>query len=126
MHELSIAESILDAVKKEVSLHSGVYPVRVGVRIGAFTAIDADSLSFCFESVLVGTPWAALQLDVHRTPARRVCSQCSHSFAMEDYNAICPSCSSLETIADGGDELEMEYLEVETDGTPAAQVESLK
>ena len=34
MHELGIANSVLDAVRTEMSLHPGTYPCKVGVRIG--------------------------------------------------------------------------------------------
>lgn len=120
MHELSIAESILDAVRKELALHPGTVPLRVGVRIGSMAAIDAEALTFCFEAVVQGTEWDALKLDTNVIPARRICISCGNNFVVEDYNAVCPACSSPDTTADGGDELDLEYLEVEKDGTSAA------
>lgn len=120
MHELSIAESILDAVRKEIALHPGTVPVRVGVRIGSMAAIDAEALTFCFDAVVHGTEWGTLKLDIKVIPARRSCRGCGHTFIVEDYNSICPACSSEDTVADGGDELDLEYLEVETDGAPVA------
>ncbi|HVJ09810.1 MAG TPA: hydrogenase maturation nickel metallochaperone HypA [Acidisarcina sp.] len=118
MHELSIAESILDAVRKEIAMRPGTIPVRVGVRIGSMAAIDAEALTFCFSAVVHGTEWDALKLDTNVVPARRVCNDCGDSFLVEDYNAVCPGCASENTAADGGDELDLEYLEVETNGAP--------
>jgi Zn finger protein HypA/HybF involved in hydrogenase expression len=57
-------------------------------------------------------------------PQRRLCKDCGSEFAVIDYNAICPSCMGSNTTLTSGDELDFDYLEVETDGTPAAQVES--
>ncbi len=124
MHELSIAESILDAVRKEMDAYPGARPTRVGLRIGEMAAIDADSLSFCFECVVSGTNWADLRLSIESCPAQRICRNCGYDFEVKDYNSSCPACSSDLTEANGGDELDFAFLEVETDGTPAAPVQS--
>ncbi len=118
MHELSIAESILDAVRKEIALHPGAVPLRVGVRIGSMAAIDEEALTFCFEVVVHGTEWETLKLETKVIPARRICNSCGNTFIIEDYNSVCPACGSEDTRADGGDELDLEYLEVETDEAP--------
>jgi hydrogenase nickel incorporation protein HypA/HybF len=122
MHELSIAESILEAVRKELVSHPGAHPVRVGLRIGEFTAVDVDSLTFCFEAVLAGTDWGGLQLDARVCPQRRRCNDCGNEFAVVAYVASCPACESSKTTLTSGDELDFDYLEVETDGTPAVEV----
>jgi hydrogenase nickel incorporation protein HypA/HybF len=123
MHELSIAESILEAVRKELRAHPNARPKRVGLRIGELAAIDSDSLTFCFESIVSGTDWASLTLDIKRCPPLRVCAICNSEFAVIDYNSICPDCACPNTTPSGGDELDFDYLEVETDEldrTPAA------
>ncbi len=122
LHELSIATSILDAVRKELILYPGARPVRVGLRIGELAAVDIDSLSFCFESVVQGTDWESLKLDAKSCPPMRRCSDCAKEFAVVEYNSVCPVCHSENTLSCGGDELDFDYLEVETDGASAAQV----
>jgi hydrogenase nickel incorporation protein HypA/HybF len=124
MHELSIAESILEAVRKELVSHPGARPTRVGLRIGELAAVDVDSLTFCFEAVLKGTDWESLQLDARVFPQRRMCRECGNEFAVVEYNANCPACASSNTRLTSGDELDFDYLEVETDGTPALEVKS--
>lgn len=123
MHELSIAESILEAVRKELLSRPGARPTRVGLRIGELAAVDVDSLSFCFEAVLRGTEWESLQLDARVCPQRRICNACRNDFAVIEYITSCPACSSSNTTLTSGDELDFDYLEVETDGTLATQVE---
>jgi len=123
MHELSIAESILEAVRKELASRPGARPIRVGLRIGEFAAVDVDSLKFCFEAVLKGTDWESLQLDARVCPQRRICKDCGKEFAVVEYNTICPACAGSDTRVTSGDELDFDYLEVETDGTLAPEVE---
>lgn len=124
MHELSIAESILDAVRVELLRYPGAKPMRVGLKIGAFTAVDVESLNFCFESVVRGTEWENLRLEAHACRAMRRCEACEADFESVEYNVVCPVCCSHTTISLGGDELDFEYLEVETDGATPTQIES--
>ena len=126
MHELSIAESILDAVRQELTRHPGGRPIRAGLRIGELSGVDADSLSFCFEAVVKGTEWETLQLDIRACLQRRLCEECANEFAVVDYDAICPKCSSDKTKLISGDELDFDYLEVETDGTSEPEVKSVE
>ena len=121
MHELSIAESILEAVRKELASRSGARPTRVGLRIGELAAVDVDSLTFCFEAVLRGTEWENLVLDARVCAQRRICNDCGSEFAVVEYNATCPVCSGGYTRMIGGDELDFDYLEVETDGTASLE-----
>jgi len=126
MHELSIAESILEAVRQEIALRPGARPVRVGLRIGELAAVDVDSLNFCFESVLRGTEWETLQLDARVCPQRRKCQSCDVEFAVVEYNSVCTTCNSSETKLISGDELDFDYLEVETDGTSAIEAKGVE
>ena len=122
MHELSIAESILDAVSKELEQHGDARPTRIGLAIGELAAVDPESLKFCFEAVTRGTEWEAVELAIRICPARRQCIRCSYEFIVSDYNSTCPACSSNLTRPIGGDELEFDFLEIEKNGKLAAQV----
>jgi hypothetical protein len=55
MHELSIANAILDAVRKERELLNGARVIKVGVRIGALAGVDPEALSFGFEVLVKDT-----------------------------------------------------------------------
>jgi len=109
-------------VRKELLSHPGARPTRIGLRIGELTAVDVDSLTFCFDAMLLGTDWESLQLDARVCPQRHICEDCRHEFAVVEYNVICPACAGSNTRMTSGDELDFDYLEVETDGTPAHEV----
>jgi len=64
MHEMGIASSILEAVRKEQRRYPGCRPVRVAVRIGEFSGVSTDSLQFCFEAIVRDTPEEALELSL--------------------------------------------------------------
>ncbi len=116
MHEMGIANSVLEAVRTEMDLHPGKYPCKVGVRIGEMAAIDQDALRFCFEAIIHETDLASLELAIEFCPRRHRCQACGRDFIVRDYDSRCPQCLSLKTTCISGDELELAYLEVEEYG----------
>jgi len=113
MHELGIANSVLEAVQAETALRPGAVAVKVGVRVGDLAGIDPDALAFSFEALTAGTEWQSLKLEIETRPREHRCSQCGVTFRVVDYNFICPGCGGLRTECVGGDELELVYLEME-------------
>ena len=113
MHELSIANSILEAVRKERERLNGARVTKVGVRIGELAGVDPDALSFGFEVLVKDTDLDPLALEIEFTSRRHECSHCKRVFTVVDYRIDCPACGSMETRCIGGDELDLAYLEVE-------------
>ena len=113
MHELSIAQSVLEAVRAEAQRRPRARIVKVGLRVGVLAGVNADALSFCFESLVQGTEMAPLALEIELGPRRQRCPVCGHTFAVTDCRLACPQCHIAETLCVGGDELDMVYLEVE-------------
>ncbi|MGD0413994.1 MAG: hydrogenase maturation nickel metallochaperone HypA [Terriglobales bacterium] len=124
MHEMGIANSVLDAVRTEMGCHPGTYPCKVGVRIGEMAAIDQDALRFCFEAMIQDTDLASLELAIEVCPLRYRCQVCAREFVVRDYDSHCPQCASLETTYISGDELEFAYLEVEEYGASTVGAKS--
>jgi len=86
MHEMGIANSILDAVHKELHRYPGHRTAKVGLRVGEFAGVDPESLRFCFEALVKGTDLDPLELEIE--------------FCRKDEGHT-------------GDELDMGYLELE-------------
>lgn len=64
MHEVGIANSILDAVRTETQAHAPARAIKVGVRIGEMAGIDPNSLAFCFEALVKGSDFEPLELAI--------------------------------------------------------------
>ena len=56
MHEMGIASSILDAVQRELLRYPGYRAAKIEVRIGEFAGVDGESLRFCFDAIVKGSP----------------------------------------------------------------------
>ena len=112
MHEMSIAGSMLEAVRAEAERHRA-HVSAVGVKIGELSGVDVESLQFCFEVLVQDTDLAPLALQIERLPWRNRCRQCARDFAVADYRTECPQCGSAETEFLSGKELEFAYMEIE-------------
>jgi hydrogenase nickel incorporation protein HypA/HybF len=113
MHEMSIAQSIMDIVEQEMARH-GVSRVSViRLVVGEFTAVVPQSLNFCFEMITKDTPLEGVRVEMEQVPLTGRCRACGQEFPIQEYKFICPACQSgeIETIA--GKELFVKEIEAE-------------
>jgi|SRR5215469_6137225 len=115
MHELSIAQSMLEAVEAEAVRHLGAKPSKVGLKIGELAAVDPDALRFGFEILVRDTALEGLQLEIEFCPRRHRCLDCGTEFSVKDFDFRCPACRSTRNDCVSGDQLEIAYLELEED-----------
>ena len=94
MHEMGIANSVLEAVRSEMVRYPESYPCKVGVRIGEMTAIDQEALRFCFDAMILETELESLELGIEVCPRRHRCQVCGNEFSVRDYDSRCPQCAS--------------------------------
>ena len=124
MHEMGIANSILEAARTEAQKYVRARATKVGVRIGELAAIDSEALRFCFEVLARDTELDGLQLEIERCPRRHRCEDCNTTFIVRDYDCRCPKCHQIAAECISGDELELAYVEVEEDEPSAIGAES--
>jgi len=124
MHEMGIADSILEAVRTEMVRCPESRATRVGVRIGELAAIDAESLRFCFDALKRDTDLAGLELEIEVCPRRHRCKLCRTEFTVRDYDFECPQCHGLASECLSGDQLDLAYVEVETHEPSTAGAQS--
>jgi hydrogenase nickel incorporation protein HypA/HybF len=117
MHEMGIANSVLEAVQAEVARRPGCSPCKVGVRVGELAAVDPSALQFCFEALTRETDFESLQLEILVCARRHRCLDCGNEFVVQEYDSQCPRCRNLRSECISGEELELAYLEVEDHGT---------
>jgi hydrogenase nickel incorporation protein HypA/HybF len=69
MHELGIAQEIMKIVEGELARQPDARIRTVGLRIGEFSGVDTDSLSFCFECLKRETALEPAELRIERASA---------------------------------------------------------
>ena len=115
MHELGIANSLLQLAREEAQRHPGARIRRLRVRIGELSGVNADALSFGFEVLARDSGLTGLTLDIEYAPRQQHCPACDHTFVVRDYDITCPACGAAETKFASGDELEVVSLEMDDD-----------
>lgn len=80
---------------------------RVRIEVGRMTAVEPESLRFCFEACVKDTPMDGARLDIVETPITGRCSMCAEEFRMEDISSPCPACGGASVVWLTGTELKV-------------------
>src|SRR5208337_5119985 len=113
MHEMGIAQSILDIVEQEMARHGATKVSTIRLVVGEFRAVVPHSLSFCFEIITKDTPFEGVKLEIEQVPLTGRCIDCGVEFIIQEYRFICPTCRSREIETIAGKELFVKEIEVQ-------------
>ena len=113
MHELSIANSILNIVLKEKTTKNLPEIKAVGLKIGSLGGIFPDALEFSFDAIKKETPLENTKLEISEVPVSAICNSCNENFSVTDLIFACPCCHSSSIEVEKGQEMDIEYLEIE-------------
>ena len=116
MHELSIAQSIVEAVKAHATTCNATHVKGVRLRIGEAAGVVTDSLTFCFEMIASTEPMlegATLLIDT--VPHRARCQHCNQEFRVKQCIAQCPLCGEWSEEIVSGHELQILDMEIDVE-----------
>ncbi|HEV7975753.1 hydrogenase maturation nickel metallochaperone HypA [Amycolatopsis sp.] len=108
MHELSITQSVIDAVVEKMD---GATVKSVRLEIGKLSGVVPDSVRFCFEVICAGTMLEGARLDIDEPPGLARCRDCEGEFALNDLIMLCP-CGSANVEVLAGRQLRIKSVEV--------------
>lgn len=109
MHELSIAEAVVDMVRERTDGRT----VRcVRLRVGRLAGVVPESLEFCFQLASAGTPLEGADLDIEQPVGAAHCRTCRQDFVLEDLILLCP-CGSADVEVVTGQELMVASVRVQ-------------
>jgi hydrogenase nickel incorporation protein HypA/HybF len=113
VHELSIAESLIEQVETAVRADGAARVTSVRLRIGALAAIDADALRFGFDVAAAGTLLEGAALDIELVPVIVYCPACDAESELPGIQSFrCPRCGRLTAEVRAGRELLIDSVEV--------------
>jgi len=116
MHELSVAQNIVEIVEQYVPAHERQNVRSVRVRVGDLSGVVRDSLEFCFSAATAGTPLASAHLQTERVAFKLHCDACGEERETEAGLALCPACGSFSTRVIAGNELHVVDIELAEEG----------
>jgi hydrogenase nickel incorporation protein HypA/HybF len=111
---MSIIESVVDTVQSVMQEHNAARIGNVNVRIGSLRQVVPETLEFCFEAAIFGSPLEGARLVVTTVPATAHCGHCNQDFPVEENWFACPACGAADGKLRTGNELELTSIDAET------------
>lgn len=112
MHELSLAEAMLDIIKEQAEHEHFTRVTGVILELGMLSHVEADAMTFCFEAVTADTLADGAILKIERIPAQGSCPQCKQLSPIENLYDPCVHCGEFGLALLSGDQLRIRQLEV--------------
>lgn len=105
MHELSIAEGIIEVVER-TALQNDVSRVKkVRVAIGELAGVDIPSLEFAWESVTKSGVAEGALLEIDRPKGQAWCMDCAMTVPLSKFGDSCPHCGGYHLTPTAGREM---------------------
>jgi hydrogenase nickel incorporation protein HypA/HybF len=95
MHELSIAQSLIEIVQQEMAKHQVTQLRKITLKYGRLSQVVPDALEFAFEMLAKGTSLEGAVFTMVEVPLRVACRACAIEFCPTDEEMIlmtCPAC----------------------------------
>lgn len=100
MHEVSIAENVIQIVERVAQEHQLGRIEKVVLEIGQFSGVEADLLRYAFEIIRKGTLIEKAEIEILSPPLLLYCQDCETEYLGELDDLRCPVClgENFETL----------------------------
>jgi hydrogenase nickel incorporation protein HypA/HybF len=110
VHELSLSSAIVATVAKHAA---GRRVTLVTLRVGRLRQVVPETLGFYFEFVARGTVCEGARLEQEVVETRLRCDPCAAEWEIAVPAFRCPRCGGRDVAVVGGNEFQVESIEVE-------------
>lgn len=112
MHELSIAQNIIEIVNDNLNDHQKNIVKSVRVKVGKLTNILPDSLVFSFEALVKDTDLDGAVLEIEHLPIKIKCAECGAVSTSDDFLFSCEKCGGNQIKILSGNEFLVSEIEL--------------
>ncbi|MDO8933918.1 MAG: hydrogenase maturation nickel metallochaperone HypA [Rhodocyclaceae bacterium] len=113
MHEMSLAEGVLQLIE-DAAEREGFSRVRtIWVEIGRLSGVEPEALAFCFDAVTRGSIAEGAGFEVVHVPGTGHCIECGRDTELTAVYDACSHCGALPVQVTGGTEMRVKELEVD-------------
>jgi hydrogenase nickel incorporation protein HypA/HybF len=113
MHELSIAQSIIQIVEKSLPFGFSKKISLVHLSIGTLSGIELDALTFAFSVIKKGTLLSGSEMEIEIINGFARCKSCNTEFELNSYGNPCPDCGSYSLNIIRGKEMKVTNIIVD-------------
>ncbi len=116
MHELSIANSIVEIASEHATAAGAACINSITLRIGALSCIHKSALEFSFELVTKETILEGAVLEIIEVPVRIYCDPCGREVQLPGIQSFrCPICATPSAAIRQGRELDIDSIQFTED-----------
>jgi hydrogenase nickel incorporation protein HypA/HybF len=119
VHELAVAQALVEQVDAVISQHQASSANLIRVRIGPLAGVVPELLASAFPLAAAGSRMEHAALEFAHAPIRVHCQTCGAETEAAMNRLICGACGDWHTQIISGDELLLESVELETSPTLA-------
>jgi hydrogenase nickel incorporation protein HypA/HybF len=113
MHELSIANSLVEIATEHATGAGADKVISVTIRVGALSCVHESALDFSFELITEGTLLEGAKLNFIEVPVSIYCEKCQQEVELPGIQRFrCPVCDTPSADIRQGNELDVESIEV--------------
>ncbi len=110
MHELSIAQTIIERVKTIRDENEATAIISVKILVGDLSGVDANALEIAFTAAVENTCFAETSWDIQKIPASVLCKDCGKTTIPDGPFHICTSCHSTNIDITAGRDLTIDEV----------------
>ena len=113
MHELSIANSIVEIATEYATSNRAIKVRSITVRLGALSCVHKSALQFSFELITKETLLQSAELKFIEVPVSVFCQPCNREVELPGIQQFrCPLCDTPSGDVRRGKELDIESIEI--------------
>jgi hydrogenase nickel incorporation protein HypA/HybF len=112
MHEMALAESMLEIVESTARQAGGSRVTNVRLEIGTLSHVATDALRFCFDVVTKGSLADGATLDIEDVPGEAWCMPCGATVPLAQVGDPCPRCGSFQLAVTAGSGMRVKDIAV--------------
>jgi hydrogenase nickel incorporation protein HypA/HybF len=121
VHELSIAQSMIDVACEAASREGAKQVIKLRARIGLLSGVAKTALQFSFDLAAEGTACEGAVLEIEDVPVTVMCPRCNAPQELQIlYSFCCPICGTPTPEILTGQELEVVSVELADDDATGA------
>ncbi len=113
MHELAVTQSVLEIALRHAAQAGAKRICGLYLVIGELSSIVDDSVAFYWDMISRDTLAQGAVLHFRRVPVEMLCLDCDRRYTPNLEELSCPVCSGRRVRLVGGDQLQLESIDIE-------------
>jgi len=112
MHEMAIAEGMLQLVEDTARRNGATRVTAVRLELGVLSHVEREALCFCFDAVTRGGVAQGAVLEIDATPGAAWCMPCGARVPLAHLGDPCPRCGGWQLNVVQGEDMRVKEIEI--------------